>query len=49
MIAVLDNNGADAAIAELKAHGETVVRLGKVVASSRDPAVQFRGHLDLSR
>jgi phosphoribosylformylglycinamidine cyclo-ligase len=49
MIAVLDNTSADAAIAEFKAHGETVVPLGEVAASSSDPAVQFRGHLDLSR
>jgi phosphoribosylformylglycinamidine cyclo-ligase len=49
MIAVLDKSGADAAIAEFKAQGETMVRLGEVVASSSDPAVQFHGHLDLSR
>jgi phosphoribosylformylglycinamidine cyclo-ligase len=48
MVAVLDRNLADAAIAQFTAHGETAVRLGEVVAHEGGPAVKFRGHLDLS-
>jgi phosphoribosylformylglycinamidine cyclo-ligase len=49
MVAVLDRNGADAAIEQFAAHGETVVRLGEIVAAAGDPSVGFHGHLDLSR
>jgi len=49
MVAVLDRNAADAASACFSANGETVVRLGEVVAASGDGRVGFRGHLDLSR
>ena len=48
MIAVLDRNGVDAARACFVQHGETVVRLGEVVAGAGS-AVEFRGHLDLAR
>ena len=48
MIVVLDANSAEAAIAQFASHGETVVRLGEVIAGSDAPVVSFRGHLDLS-
>ncbi len=48
MIAVLDPAGADAAAACFAKNGETAVRLGEVVARLGS-AVDFRGHLDLSR
>jgi phosphoribosylformylglycinamidine cyclo-ligase len=48
MVAVLDPRGADAASAELIAHGETVVRLGEVIRASEEARVGFRGHLDLA-
>jgi phosphoribosylformylglycinamidine cyclo-ligase len=48
MIAVLDANSADAAIEQFANHGETVIPLGGVVAGGDAPAVNFRGHLDLS-
>src|SRR5579863_1310073 len=48
MIAVLDRAGADAARECLAKNGETVVRLGEVVAGAGS-AVEFRGHLDLAR
>jgi phosphoribosylformylglycinamidine cyclo-ligase len=47
MVAVLDRAGADAAIERLSANGETVVRLGEVIAAA-GARVSFRGHLDLS-
>jgi phosphoribosylformylglycinamidine cyclo-ligase len=49
MIAVLDPDGADAAAAEFTANGETALRLGEVVTATGSAAVDFRGHLDLSR
>ncbi len=39
---------ADAASDCFAANGETVVRLGEVVAASGDARVDYRGHLDLS-
>jgi len=48
MVAVLDRSGADAASKCFADNGETVVRLGEVVAASGGAAVQYRGHLDLS-
>ena len=48
MIAVLDANSAETAMERFVSHGETVVRLGEVVAGSGAPVVNFRGHLDLS-
>jgi phosphoribosylformylglycinamidine cyclo-ligase len=48
MVAVLDPRSAEAASAELTAHGETVVRLGEVTPTSEEARVGFRGHLDLS-
>jgi phosphoribosylformylglycinamidine cyclo-ligase len=48
MIAVLDANLAEAAVEQFVSHGETVVRLGEVVADSDAPMASFRGHLDLS-
>jgi phosphoribosylformylglycinamidine cyclo-ligase len=48
MVVVLDRDGADAASERFSTSGETVVRLGEVVASTRGPAIGFRGHLDLS-
>jgi phosphoribosylformylglycinamidine cyclo-ligase len=47
MVAVLDRGGADAASDCLAKNGETVIRLGEVVAESTS-AVRFRGHLDLA-
>ena len=49
MIAVLDRSGADAASECFAKNGETVIRLGEVVAAGGGSAVGFRGHLDLSR
>ena len=48
MVAVLDRSGADAASECLAKNGETVVHLGEVV-SAGGGAVEFRGHLNLSR
>jgi phosphoribosylformylglycinamidine cyclo-ligase len=48
MIAVLDRAGADAAAQCLADNGETVVRLGEIVAAAGGNAVQYRGRLDLS-
>ena len=48
MVAVLDPNFAEAAIEQFIGHGETVVRLGEVVAGGGAPVVNFRGRLDLS-
>ena len=48
MVAVLDRNFAEAAVEQLTMNGETVVRLGEVIAGDAGPAVKFRGHLDLS-
>jgi phosphoribosylformylglycinamidine cyclo-ligase len=48
MVAVLDPNAAAAASEQFAEHGETVVRLGEVVAGNRDVRVDFRGRLDLS-
>jgi phosphoribosylformylglycinamidine cyclo-ligase len=48
MIVVVDRDGTDAAIAAFASHGETVVRLGEVVAAPNGPAVRYRGKLDLS-
>ncbi len=47
MIAVLDRASADAACECFAKNGETVVRLGEVVAGTG--GVEYRGHLDLSR
>jgi phosphoribosylformylglycinamidine cyclo-ligase len=49
MVAVLSAPTAEDAIAQFAAHGETVVRLGEVVAAPGEPHVIFRGRLDLSR
>jgi phosphoribosylformylglycinamidine cyclo-ligase len=48
MIAVLEARFSEAAIAQFTSHGETVVRLGEVVAGSAAPVVNFCGRLDLS-
>ena len=48
MIAVLEPNAAEAASEQLRANGETVVRLGEVVAGTGEPRVDFAGSLDLS-
>jgi phosphoribosylformylglycinamidine cyclo-ligase len=48
MVAVLDRSGADAASECFAKNGETVVRLGEVMAASGGNSVQYRGHLDLS-
>jgi phosphoribosylformylglycinamidine cyclo-ligase len=48
MVAVLDRDGADAASEQFAKNGETLVRLGEVVAASDGPAVSFREQLDLS-
>jgi phosphoribosylformylglycinamidine cyclo-ligase len=49
MIAVLDANATAAASECFTANGETVVRLGEVVAGGGDARVDFRGRLNLSR
>ena len=48
MVAVADSDLADAAIERLTANGETVVRLGEVVAGAGGARVDFRGQLDLT-
>jgi phosphoribosylformylglycinamidine cyclo-ligase len=48
MVAVLDPNAAAAAIEQFVACGETVVRLGEVVAGRGEAGVDFHGRLDLS-
>ena len=48
MVAVLDANAAAAACEQFTANGETVVRLGEIVAADGDARVDFRGRLDLS-
>jgi phosphoribosylformylglycinamidine cyclo-ligase len=48
MIVVLDPQMADAACDVLAANGETVVRLGEVVAASGGPSVDYHGTLDLT-
>ncbi len=49
MIAVLDPKGAEAAIKAWTDAGETVARLGRVVALQAGmPQVSFAGHLDLA-
>jgi phosphoribosylformylglycinamidine cyclo-ligase len=48
MVAILDPSFAGAAIEQFTGHGETVVRLGEVVAGGGAPVVKFRGRLDLS-
>jgi hypothetical protein len=45
---VLDPNHAEAAIEQFTSDGETVVRLGEVIAGSGPAVVNFRGRLDLS-
>ncbi len=47
MIAVLDPNGVESACEHFAANGETVVRLGEVIAGSGEPRVEFSGSLDL--
>jgi phosphoribosylformylglycinamidine cyclo-ligase len=49
MVVVADRDLADAAIERLTAHGEKVVRLGKVVTSAGGARVDYRGQLDLNR
>jgi phosphoribosylformylglycinamidine cyclo-ligase len=48
MVAVLDAGAAKAASDCFAANGETVVRLGEIVAAGGGARVAFRGHLDLS-
>ncbi len=48
MVAVLDKDAAESACAQFSANGETVVRLGEVVAASGEQRVSFWGKLDLS-
>ena len=48
MVAVLDADAAAAACEQFTANGETVVRLGEIVAADGDARVDFRGRLDLS-
>jgi len=49
MIAIVDPGGAQAASQRFAANGETVVRLGEVVAAPGGERVIYRGRLDLSR
>jgi phosphoribosylformylglycinamidine cyclo-ligase len=49
MIVVVDASEAMAASEFLKSHGESVVRLGEVIAARGEARVDFRGRLDLSR
>ena len=48
MVAALDASAAEKACAEFAAGGETVVRLGEVIAAAGESRAEFRGHLDLS-
>ena len=48
MVAVLDAEAAEQACEAFAANGETVVRLGEVVAAAGEPTAAFRGRLDLS-
>jgi len=48
MVVVLDRNFVEAAIEQFASNGETIVRLGEVVAGGGPPMVNFRGRLDLS-
>jgi len=48
MIAVLNADAAESACEQFTANGETVLRLGEVVAASGEPRVDFRGRLDLA-
>jgi len=48
MIAVLDAEAAQQACEAFAANGETVVRLGEVIAAAGEPTAAFRGRLDLS-
>ena len=48
MIAVLDAEAAEQACEAFAANGETVVRLGEVIADAGEPAAALRGRLDLS-
>ncbi len=48
MVAVLDRAVADAAAQSFAKHGEKVVRLGEIVATQGDNAVNYSGRLDLS-
>ncbi len=48
MIAVLDAEAAEQACEAFAANGETVVRLGEVIAAAGEPTAAFRGRLDLS-
>jgi phosphoribosylformylglycinamidine cyclo-ligase len=48
MIAVLDAEATEQACEAFAANGETVVRLGEVIAAAGEPAAAFRGRLDLS-
>ncbi len=48
MIAVLDPGGAASACEHFAANGETVVRLGEVIAGGGESRVEFSGNLDLS-
>jgi phosphoribosylformylglycinamidine cyclo-ligase len=48
MIAVLDAQAAEQACEAFAANGETIVRLGEVIAAAGEPAAAFRGRLDLS-
>ena len=47
MVAVLDPDEADQAIASFATSGEAVVTLGEVIAADGDARVAFQGHLDL--
>jgi phosphoribosylformylglycinamidine cyclo-ligase len=49
MVAVLDRESAETASEQFAKYGETVVRLGEVVAAPGKPAVHYRGRLDLAR
>jgi phosphoribosylformylglycinamidine cyclo-ligase len=48
MIAVIDAKEAAVACATFKAQGESVVRLGEVIAAPGEAHVDFRGRLDLT-
>jgi phosphoribosylformylglycinamidine cyclo-ligase len=48
MVAIVEPDKADAVIAILREHGETVSAIGTVVPASGDDRVTYRGTLDLS-
>jgi phosphoribosylformylglycinamidine cyclo-ligase len=47
MIVIAGSNEADAVTAAFAKSGETVTRIGEIVAADGAPGVAYSGHLDL--